>query len=120
MNRLLLTILLLPLCSAHGASPPEGQSLFASNCATCHGETGDGNGPAAEALILKPRDFALAAFKFDTDADWQKGTDVDLADIIREGPAAFGGSQAMPSFPHLDDTEIQALIGYIRSRQNGS
>ena len=92
-----------------------GRQLFESYCATCHGPNGDGNGPAAAQLVLKPRDFALAAFKFDTDADWEKGTDQDLAAVIRQGPGAFGGRSAMPAWSQFSDTEIDSLVRFIRS-----
>ncbi len=92
-----------------------GRQLFITWCATCHGPDGDGNGPAAGQLILKPRDFALAAFKFDTDADWEKGTDQDLANVIRQGTAVFGGASAMPAWGQFSDAEIASLIRYIRS-----
>ncbi|MBQ62673.1 MAG: hypothetical protein CMQ19_11430 [Gammaproteobacteria bacterium] len=92
-----------------------GKALFQTNCATCHGEKGDGNGPAAEGFILKPRDFALAAFKFDTDSDWVRGADADLANVIRNGTAAYGGSQMMAPWGQLSDQEIKNLVGFIRS-----
>jgi mono/diheme cytochrome c family protein len=34
-----------------------GESLYTSNCATCHGETGDGRGPRAYFINPKPRNF---------------------------------------------------------------
>ena len=92
-----------------------GKALFRSMCASCHGEDGDGNGPAAEQLVLKPRDFALAAFKFDTDANWERGADEDLANVIRNGAAAYGGSAMMVPWTQLSEQEIKDLIGYIRS-----
>ncbi len=92
-----------------------GKALFRSMCASCHGEDGDGNGPAAEQLVLKPRDFALAAFKFDTDANWVRGTDEDLANVIRNGAAAYGGSAMMAPWTQLSEQEIKDLIRYIRS-----
>jgi mono/diheme cytochrome c family protein len=92
-----------------------GARLFSTNCQTCHGQDGNGNGPAAETMILKPRDFALAAFKFDTDADWQRGTDTDLRNVIRQGTAVFGGSTLMPMWSHLSDHEVTSLIAYVRS-----
>lgn len=36
-----------------------GQSLYASNCSSCHGINGDGNGPGAADLEVKPADFRL-------------------------------------------------------------
>jgi mono/diheme cytochrome c family protein len=92
-----------------------GRALFRSMCASCHGEDGDGNGPAAEQLVLKPRDFALAAFKFDTDANWVRGADEDLANVIRNGAAAYGGSAMMAPWTQLSEQEVKDLIRYIRS-----
>jgi len=35
-----------------------GQEIYTASCAVCHGEKGDGKGPAGLALPLKPPDFA--------------------------------------------------------------
>lgn len=35
-----------------------GQALYQRNCATCHGETGRGDGPAGHVLALKPANLA--------------------------------------------------------------
>jgi len=35
----------------------DGGNLFRENCVACHGERGTGNGPAADTLNPKPRDF---------------------------------------------------------------
>jgi mono/diheme cytochrome c family protein len=110
----LFFIILTPLtCLA--TEVEDGKVLFVTYCETCHGTNGDGNGPAAAEFVLKPRDFALAAFKFDTDADWQRGTNHDLTNVIKEGAAVFGGSNLMPAWGQLSDDEIQKLIVYIRS-----
>ena len=114
---MLVLIGFLPL-SSYGQDIEAGKKLYGTFCQTCHGPNGDGNGPAATEFILKPRDFALAAFKFDTDADWQKGTDTDLADVIRKGPAVYGGSALMPGWSQFTDDEIKSLIDYIRSLES--
>ena len=63
-----------------------------------------------------PRSFITAEFKFDTDADWQRGTDADLANVIIEGAQAFGGSPLMPSWGQvLSDDDIANLVTYIRT-----
>lgn len=91
-----------------------GQALFESMCQECHGAGGHGDGPATAEMYLKPRDFAVGVFKFDTDADWQRGTDADLANVIGNGAMAYGGSPLMPAWG-LEPEEIAALVAYIRS-----
>jgi mono/diheme cytochrome c family protein len=34
-----------------------GAEIFATNCASCHGETGEGDGPAAASLAMPPADL---------------------------------------------------------------
>ena len=110
----LSTIVLLPVTS-NGQDVLPGQALFTTYCEVCHGVKGDGNGPGSAEFVLKPRDFALAAFKFDTDADWRKGTDADLANVIRKGTAVYGGSAVMPGWNQFSNDEINQLVTYIKS-----
>jgi mono/diheme cytochrome c family protein len=94
-----------------------GQILYTQLCASCHGAQGRGDGVVSSDLLLRPRDFALNAFKFDTDADWERGSDVDLANVIRNGPAAYGGSPLMPPWSTLSSEDIGALVSHIRVLQ---
>ena len=94
-----------------------GQGLYDQLCASCHGAEGHGDGSVSHDLLLRPRDFAQNAFKFDTDADWQRGTDADLANVIRNGTAAYGGSPLMPPWNALSDDEVVALVAHIRTLQ---
>ena len=48
---------LLFLTLLAGAASPDGAATFKANCASCHGEKGRGDGPAAKALDPKPRDY---------------------------------------------------------------
>jgi len=41
--------------------PTDGQEMFTSYCAPCHGRTGKGDGPAAAALNPKPADLTTLA-----------------------------------------------------------
>jgi mono/diheme cytochrome c family protein len=43
--------------------PIDGKVLFATYCASCHGKTGRGDGPAAEALRSKPADLTQFALR---------------------------------------------------------
>lgn len=47
----------LPLPGKLKGNSDRGAALYMSNCATCHGETGDGRGPRAYFINPKPRDF---------------------------------------------------------------
>src|SRR5438067_4860956 len=80
--------------------------MFAQVCATCHGIGGRGDGPAAENLNPKPRDY--------TDAKWQASvSDDDLKKTIVLGGQATGKSAMMPAQSQLKD-DPQTLDGLVR------
>ncbi len=101
--------------TAFAADAAAGKQTFITNCSSCHGETGKGDGPIGAVLDPKPRDFSQGAFKFDTDKDGKAGTDTDLNDVVRNGASAYGGSPLMAPWPTLSDTERANVIAYIRS-----
>jgi len=84
-------------------------------CATCHGASGAGDGPAAAALNPKPASFATASFRLDTDGDGKTGTDADLANSIKYGGVKYGGNAAMPGRADFSDAEISDLVAYIHT-----
>lgn len=88
---------------AHGAQ------VFQRRCAGCHGATGAGDGPAAEFLQPKPRDYRPGIFKFTSTPVGAKPTREDLHQVIRKG--AKGTS--MPSFPFLMKEDVDAVIEYV-------
>jgi len=89
------------------------KAVYDRRCAHCHGEEGDGQGPAAEFMYPLPRDFTLAVFKYkDTHADDEFPTDANLRRTIEEGLAGT----AMPGWKGvLSDKEIDGLIELIKS-----
>lgn len=92
----------------HAGDMENGKKLFLQTCATCHGETGEGNGPAAAALEPKPRDFTDSSVI-------SKLSDEHIAKSIREGGASVGKSPVMPAHPQFNDEEIADLVAFIRS-----
>ncbi len=101
--------------AARAADAAAGKATFTTNCVTCHGESGKGDGPVGAALTPPPRDFTKGDFKFDTDKDGKTGTDADLKNVVQKGGAAFGGSPLMAPWPTLSDADIANLIAYIRT-----
>lgn len=86
-----------------------GAEVYQRQCASCHGVTGDGQGPAGQYLNPPPRDYRLGRFKFTSTPRGEKPRYEDLARILRRG--AKGTS--MPSFRWLPDDELDAVIGYV-------
>jgi len=82
--------------------------LYRSSCAPCHGERGDGKGPAAALLDPAPRDFTRGEYRIVSTWDGVP-TESDVAETIARG---MPGS-AMPPWGHLDRTVIDALARRI-------
>jgi mono/diheme cytochrome c family protein len=80
-----------------------GAETFRENCEVCHGPKGDGTGPTAKTLTIKPANF--------TDAKvMAQETDGSLFWKMSKGRGA------MPSWEdQLSDTERWQLVVYIRS-----
>src|SRR5262245_34319955 len=100
--------------SAAPSNEPAGGQLFATYCVSCHGATGSGDGPLAATLDPKPRNFRAGEFKYDTDADGKTGTVEDLANVIQNGAARYGGSPLMAGFPTLPKEQVHELASYVR------
>lgn len=88
------------------------EAIYQKRCAQCHGEEGEGDGPAADFLYPRPRDFSLAVFKYKTtDADSEFPSDEDFRQTIRDGLTGT----SMPAWGSiLSDAEIDALILKIK------
>jgi mono/diheme cytochrome c family protein len=78
-----------------------GKKSAETNCVTCHGASGKGDGVAAAALTPKPADWTSAKVKNDSD-----GT---LFCKVSNGRGP------MPPWKHLPDKERWDLVNYIRS-----
>jgi cytochrome c oxidase cbb3-type subunit 2 len=77
-----------------------GSTLFAQNCAGCHGVNGDGNGLAASGLSPKP--INLRQHRFSTPG---------MARILWNGVAG----SAMPAWRNLPTTDLASLTTYVQT-----
>ncbi|MBI5209879.1 MAG: cytochrome c [Elusimicrobia bacterium] len=83
----------------------EGRALFERQCASCHGASGKGDGPAAGTLKPPPRDLTSAG-------GWKNGP--TLSGIFKTLSAGLAGS-SMASFDHLPARDRMALVHLVRS-----
>ena len=94
------------------ASIARGQAVFGQNCAACHGPQGEGNGPAAAGLHIKPADL--------TQPHLQAHTDGDLFWFVTHGIDDPEGGLAMPGFAGaLSADDRWTLVAYVRAHNAG-
>lgn len=83
-----------------------GKKLYQTNCASCHGQSGLGDGPAG--INLTPRPANIAAF-----SKMPMASDAYLNWTISEGGAPI--SSPMPAFKNLlNEQETWQIINYLR------
>lgn len=84
-----------------------GGALYAERCASCHGATGAGDGPAAAALDPKPADLAtVVGDQADDFLFWR----------IMDGGAMEPFNSSMPAQKGiLTDDQVWQLVTYIRT-----
>ncbi len=80
-----------------------GKKSFETNCVSCHGASGDGNGQAATSLNPKPRNFTTAS-------GWKNGR--KLTKIYKTLNEGLGG---MPSFASFSNDDKWGLAHYVLS-----
>jgi len=98
--------------SAQGTEVERGKAVYEKWCAQCHGEKGDGEGPAAHAMLPRPRDFTRALYQVRTTASGELPTDADILNAINEGLAGT----TMPGWKtRLSAQDRQALVAYIKT-----
>ncbi len=115
MRAALTLALLATAVRAFAAPGPDDVARYITWCARCHGERGDGRGPAAVALAFngqRPRDFTAGRWKIVSVAAGAAPTEADLARTIAKG---------MPGtpMPYFDDLltpeQIDGLVAVVRS-----
>jgi cbb3-type cytochrome oxidase cytochrome c subunit len=98
-----------PARTRRGPAPPvvpevadtdRGSGLYATNCASCHGPRGAGDGPGAAALEPRPSDLAAHDY-----------TSVRLADVLWNGVAGT----AMFAFRDHSRDDLAAIASFVQA-----
>lgn len=93
------------------AQRAKGKELYGKFCSQCHGDAGDGNGPAAIHLNPLPRNFTTGKFKVRTTPSGAVPTTGDLVHIIKTGMPY----SSMPAWPNFTDDELTSLAYFVKS-----
>ena len=105
------------LCAALWPAPASaqdhpGKATYDKWCAGCHGEDGKADGPGADHMLPRPRNFVQAQYQIRTTASGSLPTDADILRVIDEGMPGT----AMPGWKNsLSDRERRDLVGYLKA-----
>jgi mono/diheme cytochrome c family protein len=112
---------------ANQGSPADGEQLFRSYCAACHGEDGRGQGPAGPALKTRPADLTTIARRHGGKFPRER-----LVRYVVDGEPSITahGSKEMPIWgPNLTalgvgagdaaNEQVGAIVTYLESIQRG-
>ena len=110
-----ITSVLVPIFFISQAFAPNetenmGEQSYQEYCASCHGNSGKGNGDLAYLVYPKPRDFTSGLFKIRSTPAGVPPTDDDIFKTIHQG---LPGT-SMPSFKFLRNQEIKSLINIVK------
>ena len=86
-----------------------GKAVYERKCLLCHGEKGDGKGPAAELLRPAPRDFTSGTYKVRSTAN-KIPADKDVFDLVTHGMPGT----SMPPWSVLPDKDRWNLVAYLK------
>lgn len=88
--------------SENNIATQKGEKLYSKLCWTCHGKTGQGDGPAGKSLKPKPRNFSLDEVQAQTDGElfWK---------------LSEGNGMMIPYKHSLSEDQRWQLINYIRT-----
>ena len=109
-------LLPLPLLAQEegGMTPDQeaGKKVYEKWCINCHGDSGEGNGPAADFFTPRPRDFTYGLYKIRSTQSGQLPTDEDLVRVIGHGMSGTG----MPNWDEtLSEQEIKQVAQYVKT-----
>ncbi|MBL6931810.1 MAG: c-type cytochrome [Rhodospirillales bacterium] len=104
-------------CFPVSAAPGDvenGEKIYMKRCVWCHGEEGEGDGPAGDLLVPPPRDFTSGLYKIKTSPfDEDFPNDADIFRMISDG---MPGTD-MPAWKDIlkDEQDRWDLVAYLKA-----
>lgn len=87
----------------------KGKEVYQMYCSTCHGLSGEGNGPIAAGLTPRPTDFTDRAVM-------ARLTDAEVTEFITQGGGPTHNCPTMPSWaPILRPEDVTSVVAYVRT-----
>jgi len=124
IKRLILSFLAVALIAVPGAALAgqptpvnkdlleKGKKVYFKRCVWCHGVEGGGDGPSADRLFTRPRNFIQGTFKIRWTDSGELPLDINLVNTVKNG---LQGS-AMPAWGEfLSEDEILAVVQFVKS-----
>lgn len=124
IKRLILSFLAVALIAVPGtalAGAPDavkkdllekGKKVYFKRCVWCHGVEGGGDGPSADRLFTRPRNFIQGTFKIRTTDSGELPMEEDLIKTVKNG---LQGS-AMPAWGEfLAEDEIISVVNFVKT-----
>jgi high-affinity iron transporter len=93
--------LVVALAGSALAAEPDGARIYAERCSGCHGDQGGGDGPAAAALVPRPKNFR----------DSRERTLAELVAFVKKGKT---GTMMPPFDGVLTDAEMEAVSRVVQ------
>jgi mono/diheme cytochrome c family protein len=98
MKAITSVIIVIVFASSGAAFAADAGTLWAQNCASCHGKDGSGNTAMGKKLAVK--DYTKN----------QSFSDADAANVITNGKGKMKAYKGK-----LSDADVKALVAYVRS-----
>ena len=90
----------------------KGKKVYFKRCVWCHGVEGGGDGPSADRLFTRPRNFIQGTFKIRRTDSGELPLEADLIRTVKNG---LPGS-AMPAWGEfLAEDEIIAVVNFVKT-----
>jgi len=114
MRASMLALAVATLLAVPSAAPAQvdAKAVYDKWCAGCHGLDGRGDGPGAQTMLPRPRDFTEALYQIRTTGSGELPTDDDMMHVINVGMPGT----TMPGWEDvLSQDEREALVEYLKT-----